>query len=287
VLLSRRTHRDPDGVVVALERAVSASWLVRRADLGVLVQDEAACAGTSLEAVPASRDRLLVLLSGAHVTTTRGRTSTLRPGEVLSLPSGIPAVARDEGGVALELELDATSPLRSGPFALGHGRLGRRAQEAARGAAEAMSRGVPGAAEPALRKALFALLASLAAEGLPVRAVAAWEPEPLGVDPRTSRALDDVLTSLEAGPGTVSLASRLDVSVRTAARRMGGGAEGRGFRAVRDHYRLLVALLLASHPRATTAWLARSIGYSGPDALCHAFARAGLASPSAYRMVPT
>ena len=55
---------------------------------------------------------------------------------------------------------------------------------------------------------------------------------------------------------------------------------------MRDFYRVLIGTILASSPAVTTRGLATILGYTTPDALCHAFANAGLPSPGAVKKLP-
>ena len=52
---------------------------------------------------------------------------------------------------------------------------------------------------------------------------------------------------------------------------------------MRDFYRMIVGSILASNPDLTTRRLAPVLGYASPDALCHAFANAGLPSPGSVK----
>jgi AraC-like DNA-binding protein len=56
-----------------------------------------------------------------------------------------------------------------------------------------------------------------------------------------------------------------------------------GWRALRNQWRQSAALLLMSHPRATTERVARALGYSSPTALCRALANASLPTPGSVR----
>ena len=56
------------------------------------------------------------------------------------------------------------------------------------------------------------------------------------------------------------------------------GLDGASWRSVRDFYRVLVGSILASSPVMTTRRLASVLGYGSPEAICHAFANAGMPS---------
>jgi hypothetical protein len=87
----------------------------------------------------------------------------------------------------------------------------------------------------------------------------------------------------------ISIEDRLGWSRRTVSRRAHelharyglSGLDGASWRSVRDFYRVLVGTIMAS--RIPTRALASVLGYASPDALCHAFANAGLPSPGTLR----
>lgn len=89
----------------------------------------------------------------------------------------------------------------------------------------------------------------------------------------------------------VGLEQQLGWARRTVSRRASElhqrygihGVDGESWRSVRDFYRVLMGTILASSPGVTTRGLATILGYTTPDALCHAFANAGLPSPGAVK----
>lgn len=58
---------------------------------------------------------------------------------------------------------------------------------------------------------------------------------------------------------------------------------GDDWRTVRDSHRLLIDAVFATDPEMTARTLAAMHGYASTQALCHAFANAGLPSPTALR----
>jgi AraC-like DNA-binding protein len=101
---------------------------------------------------------------------------------------------------------------------------------------------------------------------------------------RLSSALCDVGTRLEANPMLVDMERRLDLSRRQVARSFQEmastyGVDYASWREMANLCRLRTAAALMTHPQARTAEVARAVGYSSVEALCHAFARAGLPSP--------
>lgn len=137
------------------------------------------------------------------------------------------------------------------------------------------------------------ILALLRAEGLDVPACGAadlattFTPEVAS----TSRALDRALSRTEELPMLVDVESAAGVSARTVQRWLPRVFEAWGqssstpesFRALRTRVQLVRACLVMSHAESSTERAAQVVGFSSPNALCRAFARAQLPSPGRIR----
>ena len=98
-------------------------------------------------------------------------------------------------------------------------------------------------------------------------------------------ALERNLSRLDRSPMSVDLVDHLDISRRTSVRQLKEfcqtySTNGVGLRELRERWRIAAGVALATHPAASSEHLAHVLGYSGPSALCHAFAREGLPAPS-------
>ena len=104
-------------------------------------------------------------------------------------------------------------------------------------------------------------------------------------------ALEDALCSLGKSPQLVDLEapgrSRWTLTrtlhelyARYGLSGMGGATD---WRSIRDFRRLRLAQVMMTHRRASTREIARFVGYGSPDAMCHAFAKAGFVSPGRMR----
>jgi hypothetical protein len=137
------------------------------------------------------------------------------------------------------------------------------------------------------------VLLRFAADGLPFDPGGlADDVQRAGRDPEEQAlidAIDETLSRLDAGPAVIELEGKLGRARRTVSRRASAlheryglsGLAGVSWRSVRDFYRVLLGAILATHPRMTTRVLASTLGYGSAEALCHAFANAGLPSPGA------
>lgn len=295
MLVSHRRHTFGDAGL-ELHRVIGPSWVMRSARLrGPLAQDSR----TPLAAIGAGtqgRMRIVVVLSGRVSLFVGSRVVHLRAGDAAVQPRDAHVASRAEssgpsGSVAcVEFDLDDDACIaRSQPRALETGPIGASAllalEELAHAIESASSDALPCVA-PAATEALDALASRgfpLLAEGVPE----AWR-DPVRLDEqRLYSELDSALSDLSSGANVDALAERIGVNRRTLARRAAQtgarhrlGALGRtDLRSARDSYRLLVGTILLSHPRMTTGALAKLLGYASPQALCHAFAHAGLPSP--------
>src|SRR6202012_4403059 len=109
---------------------------------------------------------------------------------------------------------------------------------------------------------------------------------------RVIDALDGALSRLDLHPQSIDFEARLgcsrwtltrllhDVHTRYGVCGIGGGTD---WRSVRDFARLQGARILSTHQGAPLGAIARSVGYRSPEAMCHAFANAGLPSPGQVR----
>lgn len=147
-----------------------------------------------------------------------------------------------------------------------------------------------GADEQALARAMVAGRNGLRALGVHLDEEAALA-SARAVDPQHRRfaaALQDVLLPLASRPMTIDLAQRLGLSNRQVVR-LANDYFSRfhvtvdGWREYVGGMRLCIGQFLSSHPMARTESISRTLGFSSPTALCHAFQSAGMPSPQAVR----
>jgi hypothetical protein len=286
MLVSHRHHTPalPD-VRLELDRAIGEHLVLRRVRLEGLVHDERLFGATP----PRGRSRLLIVLSGQVHAFVDGNTITLSSGEAIATSSISELRTRSDSAHTLELDWDPDSVVgrRSSD---GHSRLGRSTLEQAHELSRALADTTPSERQSLVRSTKR-VLAALSSEGLPLdpdgveSALAASH----ALDQMLFSAVDRALSRLENSPDTLDVVSELDWSRRTLSRRMARMNQryqvhtSGDWRSQRDFYRLLLGSLLLSHPSATTAGVARSLGYRSPEALCHAFSNAGLPSPGSIR----
>ncbi len=103
-----------------------------------------------------------------------------------------------------------------------------------------------------------------------------------------SETVDGVLGTLHARPTAVDLTAAIDCSPAHVGRLFTELASRYKLTATgwRDHvnaFRLTTGAMLMTSPLATTASVARILGYSSPTALCRAFSHAGMPSPHGVR----
>lgn len=265
---------------LAITRAVAPTWTVRHVTFGQLVADESQTSPLGRGLADEARARLSIVLDGFMFGRTPSRVYEVRPGELLARPR-IGDASEGSWGTILELDYEGGDLTT-----IVHGRLHRSTLAAARVVADALN----GAADrdtPPLDQALASLQRALASEGLSVALSDAGPADPLAQ--RYMDCLDRMLSDLRSAPAIVDLERALGRDRRSVVRQTHRvhtahglvGLGGTDFRAVRDFYRLMVASLLASHPRATLEVIADAVGYASPQSLCHAFHRAGLGTPKA------
>lgn len=292
MLVSHRWHSPPiDGVRLELDRVVCPTWVFRRARVCGLTQDERLTTKSLGRGAPVGRSRLVVSLGGRAVLFAHGREIEIGRGGAVVVSDLGEVDVRAEEGLAFEIDWEPSSWLASEPCpAFCHVLLDPRTVAAM----DALSTEVRGASTQTqwrVARAGKSVLAALRSEGLPLRLEGLDEGSCAPEEEETQRlimAFDAELCSLEGGPALVTIEDRLGWSRRTVARRAReaharygvSAMSGADWRSARDFYRLLLGTILSSHPSATTGKVASMLGYSSPAALCHAFAHAGLPSPS-------
>lgn len=292
MLVSHRWHTPPlEGVRLELDRVVFDSWVLRRASVDVVVQDERLTTTVIGRGAPQGRSRLLVALHGTTTLFAEGRTLEVAPGDAVVVRDLGRVTTRANPGYAFEIDWNPDGPLASGAAPqLDWARLGRETVLAIEALCRCMRTVRPENRECLVPEAERALRA-LRAEGLPLSADGLGDPVSRGTDEALQRlidAFDAELSQLERGPALSTVEARLGWSRRTVARRAKeanlrygvSALSGPDWRSARDFYRLLLGTIFASHEDATTARLATMLGYGSPVALCHAFAHAGLPSPA-------
>jgi AraC-like DNA-binding protein len=289
VLVSHRHHAPPlADAKIELDRVIGAHLVLRRVMMRKLIQDERVMVAPR----PERRSRLLVVLSGRVLAFANGRSWELEARSVIALDRLSDLRTR---GSAHTLEIDWDAGSAAGQQLCSNLELGRLAPPTMT-ALESLSttlRSVRTEMTDAIEPAVARALSALGAEGFPLRENALDEAlaRPRAADQKLWTALDRALTRLEISPDTQDIVADLGWSRRTLARRLRGldqryhiyGDAGIDWRSQRDWYRLLVASMFLSHPESTTRAVSRMVGYRSPEALCHAFARAGLPSPGAIR----
>jgi len=293
VLISHRRHALPsEAVTLELDRVVFPDWVFRRAYVEGVIQDERLTTSVLGRGAPSERSRLVVSLEGSVTVFALGRVVELGAGEALIARRLDDLTIRAGAGHSFEMDWAPTGELAASTCGeLDHAKLGKTTLAAIADMSRAM-REAATATVPILLDAAEAATQALRFEGLPFDARAIREPRAALACPgmqQLTDALDTELSELHLGPALGTVEDRLGCSRRTVARRIRevharygiSALTGADWRSARDFYRLLLGTILASHPAVTTNRLARMLGYSSPAALCHAFANAGLPSPTA------
>lgn len=235
---------------------------------------------------------LTIVLAGQQRVSVPGeRDLWLGPGDFAVCRELASTYRRDQGEESHTLTIEWNPGfLGSTPASLlDHGRLGPRELAALRAAEGAFV----GAGYDATRasQGLAKLVAVVRAAGLPFESAIT---EADLVDPKCasyaslSRAMDACLSTSGALPMSVDLEAATGLSRWQVARQLHAmnaylRLDGRAWRETRDHYRLMLALLLLSNPNVTSAAVAKTLGYGAPPALYHAFANVGLPAPGRVR----
>ncbi|APR76853.1 Hypothetical protein A7982_02200 [Minicystis rosea] len=236
----------------------------------------------------AAWSRARVVLEGEVLARVAGRDVVLRRGGMLACATWSMAPLRG---------LTATSDVLNVAWLSG-GPLGARAPTgdvaslpgAVQAAMDDLARAIGGHERAALGGALRAVISALRALGIDLDEDAATGSagavEP--ADHRFADAIQAVLFPLSARPMAADLGHRLDRSDRHVLRLAQRYFERfhvtvSGWREYVHAMRIGVGMFLASHPRSRTEGVSRTLGFSSPTALCHAFHAAGLPSPQALR----
>lgn len=293
MLVSHRRHAPIAGICIELDRLLAPSWIARRVRLAGVVQDESLTAGLG-KGTASERVRLDVVLRGRLEATVGGRSFVIGPGDFLLVPRLAACVTRGDGdNEILELDWDPGAPVAANTVSdIEHGTLSSTARAGARALGSALAQ-VDGRTLHATAPIVADAFRALAADGLPVdpRAAEGVAAGGSASDQALFDAIDAALANLEASPAVVGLEQQLGWARRTVSRRASElhqrygiqGLDGESWRSVRDFYRVLIGTIFASSPDITTRGLATILGYTSPDALCHAFANAGLPSPGAVK----
>jgi AraC-like DNA-binding protein len=274
---------------VERDRALWPSWTLRRVSFRGLRDDERPLLGTIGRGIEESRARLSVVLDGRFGVWSGGASRELGRGDALFVAPVSDAPGCNLGGefdAALEVEWRGSTP-RAAATAF---RLPEAVFAEAAALAEALRR-CRADASPALAVRAQAFLRRIRALGIAVPAEApAGTPE--SEDQRVMSATDDILSRLDQRPQSTDLESRLRCSRWTVTRlfhhvhaeyAMCGIGGATDWRSVRDYHRLRIARMLMTHRRSSTGSVARYVGYGSAEAMCHAFANAGLPSPGRLR----
>jgi AraC-like DNA-binding protein len=267
-------------------RALSQAWVIRLVELKGVMDDERLGSPAVGRGIEEARARLTLVLAGRLCVWARDRAWELGAGEgALVVPLSLMSSA---GGPCVVVELDwaLDSQVPSASFLRLSPGLSGSAWEVARALGAAGS----GEGAPPFARAAAGLTARLRAAGIDVPLHRGVEHDAAGQ--RVIDALDGALSRLDLHPQSVDLEARLGCSRWTLTRVLhqfhttygvcgiGGGTD---WRSVRDFARLQGARILSTQEGASLGAVARSVGYRSTEAMCHAFANAGLPSPGQVR----
>jgi AraC-like DNA-binding protein len=271
----------------ALERqsALAPTWAIKRYRSHGLLNNEHVLRAIGRETRP-TRARLTMVLGGRVVAYLAGQSLELGPGDALHVhPLSEFFGVEIEPLTVLELDWDC----RGASASLDKIRLPESLLVAAAGLADRLRDARTRA--PAFAAAGRRFFERLAASGIAIQDDTAFDHVD-GPGQHIMDAVDRALGELRCRPQLVDVQARAGRSRWTLARSLHAlgecyglrGLRGRDdWRALRDFRRLLVASILMTHPQATTRAVALEVGYGSADAMCHAFANAGLPSPSQIR----
>ncbi len=282
MIFSRRAYAW-EGAKIEQDRALSASWVLRSCETVLFRDDERPLASSTVgRGTEASRARLTLLVRGRAAVELGGETVELGPGEAV-VAAPISRLFAVELVPSTIMEIDWT-PARPATF---FGRL--QAGPALFAELVALSGAVRRRAPEEVTAVGRRVFARLTASGLETPGDdRLWAPDPLAQG--AMAVLDELLCDLSAQPQMVDLEARLALSRWSLTRRirdlhaaygLSGFAGGTDWRSLRDFTRVRVAGIMMTHPAATTQAVARQVGYGSAEAMCHAFANAGLPAPRA------
>jgi hypothetical protein len=295
MLYSHRRHGPPfTDALVELDRVLAPTWVLRRARLSGVVQDERLTRSVLGRAASGTRASLSIALSGSSTFFIGASQLQIARGECLLTSSRVDPLVRCTDGTFLEIDWDPRGSLGSMTTTDVERRtIGARTLDAVETLAAELREARP-ESRASLGVAAKTAIEQLGAEGMRLDAAAAARDLEDGAsvdEQRLCDEIDRVLSHLEEGPHSVTIEEALGCSRRTLLRRTQSlckryllpGLAADDWRTVRDSYRLLIGTIFATHPEMTTRTLATMLGYASSDALCHAFANAGLPSPAALR----
>jgi AraC-like DNA-binding protein len=287
VIVSHRRHAWNDAAI-ELDRALFSNAVFRRVRLAGVVDDERLLPTSIGRGIPGRRTRLHVVLTGRATAWAGGQCWELGPGDALVVRPVATLVGRSSDGESLEMDWDS---LTDAPL-VEHLRVSPRLLVSSAALSAALADLAAPDAVARLVKAGRDFLRVAAADGLDTPI----DPDELATSgpdaQRLMHVIDGALSQLHTNPSTVDLETTLAVSRRTLTRHVRrvhtayglcGLGDGVDWKSIRDFYRLRVASILMSNPRAGTREIARAVGYGSPDAMCHAFAHVGLPSPGRVR----
>lgn len=271
---------------LALDRAITPTFIARRVTLRECVQDERFTKHVLGVDCVRRRHRLMVVLRGTTRDFVDGGETVVTAGSGIFVPAGASYASRAGDCDVIELEWDPGG-LEDGRIP-GPTRFGLAAL--ARGRAEGLAERLRTAARPEpVTLALRELLEAIRSEGTsflgPSQVDGGAHASEAPSDQALMGRMDDILSQLGTAPMLVDLegsAARRTLTRRIRSLHERNALEGRGggcWRGIRDTYRLVIASILVSHPEATAKRVAAVVGYGSAEALHHAFRRASLPSP--------
>jgi hypothetical protein len=268
---------------VARDEAIARHARIRLTRVtNVTYEDEVTClatGGSFHEPWPT----VVIALDAPEVVRFGGTRRVLEPGEAMLAPNGALRVRGGERGSALFVQWDPGKAERCDAAQVA--RLSHADLAALRALTVVLDE--PGWGGPHVSHAMAGLFERLGALGIRVRR---FEPRELDVEPRIARSARGIARALFEcdRPAVCDLEEKLGVCARHASRHFDTVARHlemrqRTWTRLRNSIRLGFATVFMTAPSATTERVAAMHGYSGPTAMCRAFARAGLPSPGSVR----
>ncbi len=289
LILRRRAHDPHTDARCALHDFLHSRFRARLIETCDVTWDESLLHPAIGWSGDGARPQFLVPLRGRARVVEHGVTRWLKAGEfTLAFSLGSLSSRFDPDSLVLAVDFSLGSLGTRSPPGLPGGVLGARAHSRLLELAEQLQAREEMDAMPHVAR----LLDILRNEGLPLdkHGVADLREPIESYEHAVARALTSSLSNLHDNPMSVDLEKMLglsrrrvvDLLARVSAR---FDINGQDWRTLRNRWRLISSMALASHPRARTEDVAKAVGYGSARAFCHAFLEAGLPSPGNVRHV--
>ncbi len=276
-----------DDARASVSRLLHPAFCVRVTEVDGATLDEGLFVPRIGRGLKQGRARLTVVLSGRAQVRSGAGAWELRRASMLLQPQLDSFVWRIEPNARL-LTFDVETKLLTAPCVSAEVGTSSRPE-----AFDGVARAVRGGDASCSASAAAELVRLVRAEGVALDSLTdldTVDEEGAGFAP-IARAMDRVLSRLDSSPMTVDLVSELGCSRRTIARQVDAyhahfglqGVGARDWRSALRYWRLASACILMTSAHATTERVADAVGFSGPEALCHALAKVELPSPQRVR----